>query len=79
MTKLAPTEGFDVNMDLDEIEVISWCPNTLGENPTQVWMMIKAKSLPAPIIVRFKSARAIDEIIDALIKHADDVFGKGNS
>ncbi len=69
---LAPTSGLDV----EEIEIIEWCPNLEGENPTQVWMILRVKDDPeTPIIMRFKGPATLDAVIASLTTHRIGVFG----
>ena len=68
---LAPTEGIDI----DEIEVIEWCPNATGTNPTQVWMIMRVKGHDVPLVMRFKGPETLDAVIAALTSHRIGVFG----
>lgn len=69
---LAPAQGIDV----EEVEVIEWCPNQEGKNPTQVWMLLRVKGNPdVPIVVRFKGPGTLDALIAALSSHRIGVFG----
>ena len=59
-----------------EVNVYSWSPMPVGipnGKSTQVHLHIGSE--PNRILMRFKSARAIDELIDALVKRREDVWG----
>jgi hypothetical protein len=71
---LSPTEGVDI--ELDELQVIEWCPNLEGTDPTQVWMIMRtANKGEPPIVLRFKGPDSLDTIIQALTTHRINVFG----
>jgi hypothetical protein len=74
---LAPTEGIDISVE--ELQVIEWCPNLEGKDPTQVWMILRVKEDPTPIILRFKGPDTLDVIIQALTQHRINVFGEFRS
>ncbi len=66
--------------ELDEIEVGEFHPLPNGEgDPTQVHLNCRLKGFPAAFVVRFKSGRAVDELIVALITHRKGVFGDANN
>jgi hypothetical protein len=62
-----------------EFNVGSWSPSRVGDVPylpsTQVHMRI---GTPPGIcsVVRFKGPELLDAVIDSLIKHREDVWGK---
>jgi hypothetical protein len=65
---IVPDEGYHVS---------SWCPGAahLGASATQVHLRL----CPAPdvsIVLRLKSARALDELVGVLLRHRQDVWGK---
>lgn len=59
-----------------EVHLFSWCPTPDGTGPaTQVHMHVG--SPPGNVAyIRFKSPRTLDAVIDALIEHREDVWGK---
>lgn len=47
-----------------------------GTGPaTAVAFILNLRNTPFPLVMRLKSKRAVDELIDALKHHRDDVFG----
>lgn len=61
--------------EIDSIDVAEWHPLPNGEGkPTQVHLLLTMKNNPIPLAIRFKSRRPIDELIMALITHADGVW-----
>lgn len=61
--------------DVLEYGVCSWSPDPRGISAaTQVHFQLVTRQLD-PIVVRMKSAAAVDELIDALTRHRVDVFG----
>ena len=63
--------------EIESISVNEWHPLPDGEgDPEQVHMMIDVADVPYPFVVRFKSRRAIDELIVALMTHANHVWPK---
>lgn len=68
---LAGTEYFAIK----EIEVFEYLPLPDGEgDPTEVHMMITIEDFPYPIVMRFHSRRACDELIVALMTHSKAVW-----
>lgn len=62
-------------IDVPEYGVFSWSPDPRGCAPsTQVHLHLQTRGNP-PLVLRFKSAAAVDEMIDALRRHRIDVFG----
>lgn len=60
-----------------EINVFSWSPMPPGVPGKCTQVHVHFGSPPAQVaLVRFKSARSIDEVIKALVKHREDVWGK---
>lgn len=58
------------------VNVFSWCPSSDGTGPaTQVHLHFGRPGSPQ-MVVRFKSAAMLDPVIDALVKHREDVWGK---
>lgn len=63
--------------DIKNLSVREWhsLPGGQGK-PEQVHLMLEVEGIPHPLIVRFKSRRPVDELIVALMSHADNVWGK---
>ena len=56
-------------------EIYSWCPTPQPTvPPTQVHMHIPLAG--GKVVFRFKGPNTLDRLIDALVKHREDVFGK---
>lgn len=76
-----PIPGAQYYENAPEFHVGSWSPSPAGTPPAQY---IKASQVhlrfgtpPGPCsVVRLKSARVLDELIDALVLHREDVWGK---
>lgn len=63
-------------LDVQEMGVHEWHPAADGKGkPEQVHLTMKLDGLRYPVIVRFKSARPVDELIVALITHRRGVWG----
>lgn len=62
----------------ESIDVFSWSPEPAGTRnvtPTQVHLHFGAP--PGPIfVIRFKGTGTLDAVIDALVEHRENVFGK---
>jgi hypothetical protein len=57
--------------------VFSWCPApTPTVPPTQVHLHLPPIGGDARIVIRFKSPRTIDKLIEALVQHREDVWGE---
>ncbi len=70
------TEGMKF-YEITNISVNEWHPLPDGKGkPEQVHLMIEVAGNPYPIVMRFKSRRPVDELIVALIAHANGVWGK---
>jgi len=83
MAELPPASGVPVNVtglayySLESYKVASWCPTPDGTGPAeQVHLVLNVKWMDAPFILRLKSRRATDELIAALQRHRDDVWGE---
>jgi len=65
-----------VFFEITGIDVMEYhlLPDGRGK-PTEVHLMITVKGSPAPLVMRFKSARGLDALIDALNTHRQNVFG----
>ena len=63
--------------DIESISVNEWHPLPDGKGkPSQVHMMLEVSGFDYPLVIRFKSARPIDELIMALITHRNNVWSK---
>ncbi len=58
-----------------EVNVYSWSPMPVGVPGKSTQVHLHIGSEPNRALLRFKSARALDELIDALVKHREDVWG----
>jgi hypothetical protein len=60
-----------------QINVTSWSPEPLSANvpATQVFLLIQAEELPMKLGIRFRGPDTLDEVIDALQKHREYVWG----
>jgi hypothetical protein len=63
--------------EISGISVNEWhsLPDGKG-NPEQIHMMVEVADFPHPLVIRFKSRRPVDELIMALITHANNVWPK---
>lgn len=60
---------------IEELTVGSWCPALNGKGPaTQVHVYLKLVNIQEPLVLRFKSARGLDNFIDVLKRHRFDVW-----
>lgn len=58
--------------------IAQWSPTDDGENPTQVHLHFDVEGMEDVMFaMRFKSMRAVKELVDTLMRHAEEVFGKG--
>lgn len=64
-------------MEIDCYVVSEWCELPDGRGPaSQVWLRLVMKDPLIPeLVLRLKTARAVDELIDTLMKHREGVFG----
>lgn len=77
MPKLEDGRVPDLLIETPGWEVASWSPTFDGSvPPTQVHLFVTVPDI-ATLYTRFKSRRALDEFIAALIEHRDFVWGKG--
>ena len=75
-TKPINTEGISF-FEIDKITVVEWHPLPDGQGkPTQVHLWCQLRDWPHPLVMRFHSPRAVDELIVALITHRRGVWGK---
>jgi hypothetical protein len=67
-------------IEIEAIQVQEWHPLPNGQGkPTQVHLCVTTKQMKLPLVMRFKGRDTLDQIIDALSTHADNVFGpRGN-
>jgi len=72
--RTAPAKAALFGPAVDGITVAEWCstPNGSGR-PEAVALVFNIREL-GDIVMRLKSRRACDELIDALIEHRDAVF-----
>lgn len=64
----------DLYFNAPGCDVASWCPTPDGTGPaTQVHLVCSADQ--ARFVVRLKSGKVCDSLIEALQKHRADVFG----
>lgn len=63
--------------EIDEIDICEFHPlPNGGGKPTQVHMVVTVRDFPGQMVMRFKGPQTLDEVIDALTKHRERVFGK---
>ncbi len=77
-TNLPPHNVQGMAKFADAYEVASWSPGTVAQQipPTQVHLVIRPMgdgTLPA-VVLRFKSRRAVQELIDTLQEHMEYTF-----
>lgn len=66
-----------MQIPFDGYGVSQWCANDEGVNPTEVHLYFIWDSIPDIVpTMRFKSMRAVNELIEALQDHAQQVFNK---
>jgi hypothetical protein len=66
--------------EIKEISVNEWHPLPDGQGkPEQVHLMIEVDGFPHPLVIRYKSRRPVDELIVALITHAEHVWPRKNT
>ena len=75
----SPPKTFDLVAPIESYSVSSWSPAPYDERgqagkPTQVHLVINIAEVKISLMQRFKSQRAINELIDALIEHRDHVW-----
>jgi hypothetical protein len=66
----------EVMFDVRDMEVANWHDLADGKGlPTEVHIIIRVPGISMfPLVIRFKSARSIDQIIAILQRHRDDVW-----
>jgi len=63
---------------IEEYEVGSWCPTPDGTGPAEaVVIHFKGLKLPVDFAIKMKSRAAVEEMIDALTRHMNDVWPGG--
>lgn len=82
-TNLPPRNARGMAKFADSYEVASWSPGTVDQQipPTQVHLVIRPQgdgTLPA-VVLRFKSRRALQELIETLQEHLDFTFREGDT
>lgn len=61
---------------IEEIKVLEYHPLPDGEgDPTEVHLWFTMEDSPIPMVLRFHSPRAVDELIVALMTHRKAVWG----
>ena len=61
----------------DGVVVAEWCPTPDGSGPaTAVALIFNVREF-GDIVMRLKSRRVVEELIENLKTHADNVFGPG--
>jgi len=61
--------------EIKQISVNEWHALLDGEGkPEQVHLWLDIEDIPYPFVMRFKSRRPVDELIVALIAHANNVW-----
>lgn len=81
MSEPIRNKAFDFgNVDIYDgwpgIEVYSWSPGEPGSTVPATQVHLHGVAQFGRIIWRFKSPRTLDDLIDALIAHREDVWGK---
>lgn len=75
MTK-APNVAGMAFYEVKSISVNEWHPLPDGQGkPEQVHLWIELEDFPHPLVLRFHSPRAVDELIVALMTHRKGVWG----
>ena len=61
---------------VDGFIIAEWCPSPDGSgDPEAVAVVFNVRRL-GDVVLRLKSKRAVDEMIEGLKKHRDSVFGR---
>lgn len=61
--------------EIESITAASWGPLPDGKGPqTQVHLTIRLKGAPLPLIMRCKTAAAVDQLVAMLERHRNDVW-----
>ena len=64
-----------IQVPLGGYGVAQWCPTDDGERPTEVHLHFEVDGMPEVMFAqRFKSMRAVKELVDTLMRHAKEVF-----
>lgn len=65
--------------EIEELSVNEYhsLPDGQGK-PEQLHLWVKIAGFPHPLVMRFKSRRPVDELIVALIAHANSIWGKSS-
>lgn len=68
-------------MEIERYDVASWCPTPDGSGKAeQVHLGIVIKGLEdITMVLRFKSSDALDQFMDVLKRHREDVWGVRNA
>lgn len=78
-TSTVPRTAQGQIIPMERVTVASWSPGEPGEGvpPTQVHLLMYVAGSQFPIVARFKSAEAVNALIDALRIERDATFGEG--
>jgi len=64
-----------VGVTIESYSIGAWCPTPDGSGPPEaVAIQLNIPGLGFPLFMRLKSRRAVDEMIEVLAKHRDDVW-----
>ena len=65
-------------LPIEDYEIASWCPAPDGKEPaTMVVIELRIKGNEMPLLLRLKSRRAAQEMLDGLTFHMNDVWPEG--
>jgi hypothetical protein len=66
-------------MEVESVNVASWTPGPEGTSipPTQVHLIVTIRGARNPLLMRYKSRRALQDLIDALIEHRNYTWPDG--
>ena len=60
--------------EVESLSVNEWYPPGQGK-PEQVHLWLDLEGFPHPLVMRFRSPQAVDELIVALMTHRKGVWG----
>lgn len=62
-------------IEMEGVHVYDWSPLPAGQGAaTQVHLVFDVQGSPAPLILRLKTARVVDELVAALSEHRRNVW-----
>jgi hypothetical protein len=63
-------------LSIEEYTISQWCPtdDPADSKPEQLHMAITVKAIPYPLVMRFKSRRALELMTGTLNQHADEIW-----